>query len=66
VPENYLEFTTKIRKSFLEFPDTAEKDLEDFLPELSKKGSRDDVAIAGIWRVEAPVNSPSTGKQELL
>jgi serine/threonine protein phosphatase PrpC len=47
--EKYLEFNTELRKDFKAFPEQAESELRKFLPELSERGSRDDVAIAGVF-----------------
>jgi serine/threonine protein phosphatase PrpC len=52
-PDKYLAFNQKLQKEFLSTPATAEADLQKFLPELSERGSRDDVAIAGVFRTEA-------------
>jgi len=48
IPSKYLEFNFNLFKDFVLSDDAKEK-LEKFLPELSQKGSRDDVSIAGIF-----------------
>ena len=48
IPEKYLEFNINLMEDFVKSEDAQEK-LKNFLPELSKRGSRDDVAIAGIF-----------------
>jgi hypothetical protein len=51
-PDKYLRFNMELYERFTDFPDKAEKDLREFLPELSRRGSGDDVAIAGIFKME--------------
>jgi serine/threonine protein phosphatase PrpC len=51
-PEKYLQFNQELYEKFINFSNTAKKDLREFLPELSERGSGDDVAIAGIFRIE--------------
>jgi hypothetical protein len=54
LPEKYIDFTNELRENFIKQPAAAkekEKELQTFLPDLSERGSRDDVAIAGLWRV---------------
>jgi serine/threonine protein phosphatase PrpC len=54
LPEKYIDFTKELREKFISPPGavpTAERELQNFLPKLSERGSRDDVAIAGLWRV---------------
>jgi hypothetical protein len=48
--EKYLLFNKELFENFITFPERAETDLQGFLPELSKRGSGDDVAIAGVFR----------------
>jgi serine/threonine protein phosphatase PrpC len=50
-PAKYLQFNKELYEKFIKFPDDAEKELNDFLPGLSEKGSGDDVAIAGIFDI---------------
>jgi serine/threonine protein phosphatase PrpC len=50
--DKYLEFLTILRKKFADFPDRAEAELQTWLPGYCAQGSRDDVAIAGVWRIE--------------
>jgi serine/threonine protein phosphatase PrpC len=49
-PDKYLDFNKTLYEQFINDSETAQKELEAFLPELSKRGSGDDVSIAGIWR----------------
>ncbi len=49
-PEKYLQFNRDLYDKFNLFPTSAETELDKFLPELSERGSRDDVSIAGIFR----------------
>jgi serine/threonine protein phosphatase PrpC len=51
-PEKYLKFNQDIYENFTHNTVQTENDLQKFLPELSKRGSGDDVAIAGIFRAE--------------
>jgi serine/threonine protein phosphatase PrpC len=51
-PDKYLQFNRELYEKFTRFPDKVDEDLQEFLPELSKRGSGDDVAIAGIFRME--------------
>jgi hypothetical protein len=51
-PEKYLRFNKYLYNQFDNFPSVAEYALRDFLPELSERGSGDDAAIAGIFRME--------------
>lgn len=48
----YVEFNAELRKRFVDYPDKIENELQTFLPELSARGSRDDVAIAGIFNLK--------------
>jgi serine/threonine protein phosphatase PrpC len=50
-PEKYLQFNIGLYKKFISFPDCAEKELQEFLPDISSRGSRDDISIAGIFRM---------------
>ena len=50
-PEKYLQFNKELYEKFMNFPVRAETELQDFLPEISERGSRDDVSIAGIFRI---------------
>lgn len=49
-PEKYLNFNIDLRNKFIAFPQKAGEDLPAFLVHLSEIGSRDDVAIAGIFK----------------
>ena len=49
-PEGFLKFTVKSINLFIS-QENALEELEKFLPELSAKGSKDDVSIAGIYYV---------------
>jgi hypothetical protein len=52
-PDKYLQFNRELYEKFKQFStEKVKEDLKDFLPELSKRGSGDDVAIAGIFRME--------------
>ena len=51
IPEKYYEFNINLLEDFLE-SESAQGRLDIFLPELSQRGSRDDVAIAGIYNQE--------------
>jgi hypothetical protein len=51
-PEKYLGFNAELRNKFIHFQKESETELQNFLPELSERGSRDDVAIAGLFIVE--------------
>jgi uncharacterized protein YegL len=51
-PEKYLQFNKELYDNFTEIPDKAGAELEAFLPELSERGSRDDVSIAEIFRMK--------------
>ena len=55
VPEKYLQFNKGLYEKFTNSSSTVEKEekkLNNFLPEISERGSRDDIAIAGIFRVK--------------
>jgi serine/threonine protein phosphatase PrpC len=51
-PEKYLQFNKELYEKFVLYPDKAENELKAFLPEISERGSRDDVTIAGVFRIE--------------
>jgi serine/threonine protein phosphatase PrpC len=51
-PDDYLAFTAELRKNFIRTPKDTAKELQAYLATLSERGSRDDCAIAGIFRVE--------------
>jgi len=51
-PEKYLQFNKELYVNFTTVPEKAQTELEAFLPELSERGSRDDVSIAGILRMK--------------
>ena len=56
-PEKYLQFTKELYDKFTNMPaEIVEKELFGFLPELSERGSRDDISIAGIFRIERSKN----------
>jgi len=50
IPEKYLDFNKNLMEDFL-LTEHAQRNLDTFLPELSRKGSRDDVAIAGLFNI---------------
>jgi serine/threonine protein phosphatase PrpC len=55
IPEKYLQFNKGLYEKFAHPSSTVEeeqKKLQEFLPEVSQRGSRDDIAIAGIFRVK--------------
>jgi serine/threonine protein phosphatase PrpC len=55
--EKYLQFNKELYDKFTHNPPAqAKTELQAFLPELSERGSRDDVAIAGIFRIEGNGN----------
>jgi len=51
-PDKYLQFNKELYDKFLHFPVSTEAELKDFLPKLSERGSRDDISIAGIFRIK--------------
>ena len=51
-PEKYLRFNKELYDNFTVIPDKAGAEMEAFLPGLSERGSRDDVSIAGIFRMK--------------
>jgi serine/threonine protein phosphatase PrpC len=50
--EKYFVFIEGLYEKFTNAPEKAKAELAAFLPELSERGSRDDCAIAGVWRAE--------------
>jgi hypothetical protein len=46
------DFNLKLLETFVKFPDAAEQELREFLPKLSAKGSKDDVALAGVFDLD--------------
>jgi hypothetical protein len=48
----YLQFNKELYDKFSHFPVRTEDELKDFLPILSERGSRDDISIAGIFRMK--------------
>jgi len=50
-PEKYLQFNKELYDKFSHFPEKTEAELRDFLPKISERGSRDDISIAGIFRI---------------
>ncbi|MDR2485467.1 MAG: protein phosphatase 2C domain-containing protein [Treponema sp.] len=58
IPEKYTDFNMQLLRNFIKYPDRAERNLQEFLPKLSERGSHDDVSIAGIINL-------SKGKQIL-
>jgi hypothetical protein len=50
-PDKYLRFNKELYDKFSHFPAQTEAELQDFLPKISERGSRDDVSIAGIFRI---------------
>jgi len=51
-PDKYLQFNKELYEKFSHFPVRAETELKDFLPKISERGSRDDISIAGIFRIK--------------
>ena len=52
-PEKYLRFNKELYGKFNQFSvKDAEKELLNFLPAISERGSRDDISIAGIFRLK--------------
>jgi len=52
--EKYLQFNKELYEKFTSLqPEFAQNELEKFLPELSERGSHDDVSIAGIFRKQS-------------
>jgi serine/threonine protein phosphatase PrpC len=53
-PEKYKQFNKELYDKFVSFPDKTktEAELLEFLPEISARGSRDDISIAGIFRMK--------------
>jgi len=50
-PEKYLQFNKELFDKFSRFPEKAERELQEFIPIISERGSRDDVSMAGIFRM---------------
>jgi len=50
-PDKYLQFNKELYEKFSHFPIKTETELNDFLPKISERGSRDDISIAGIFRI---------------
>jgi len=50
-PDKYLQFNKELYDKFSHFPVRTEAELKEFLPEISGRGSRDDISIAGIFRI---------------
>jgi serine/threonine protein phosphatase PrpC len=51
-PDKYIQFNKELYANFTQFPVKAEEELQEFLPKISERGSRDDVAIAGIFKTK--------------
>jgi len=51
-PDKYLQFNKELYEKFSHFPVKTETELKDFLPKISELGSRDDISIAGIFRIK--------------
>jgi serine/threonine protein phosphatase PrpC len=49
LPDAYLKFTIRLRDNFIRDAKASQTELKGWLPTLSEQGSRDDVAIAGIF-----------------
>ena len=49
LPDKYLEFNRTLRENFVRDAETTRNELKNYLPRLSEQGSRDDMAIAGIF-----------------
>jgi serine/threonine protein phosphatase PrpC len=50
-PDKYLQFNKELYDKFSHFPVRTEAELKEFLPKISERGSRDDISIAGIFRI---------------
>jgi len=50
-PDKYLLFNKELYDKFSHFPARTEAELKEFLPKISERGSRDDISIAGIFRI---------------
>ena len=50
-PDKYLQFNKELYDKFSLFPVRTEAELKGFLPKISERGSRDDISIAGIFRI---------------
>ena len=53
-PDKYLQFNRELYDKFSHFPERTEAELKDFLPKISERGSRDDISIAGVFRIREP------------
>jgi hypothetical protein len=53
-PDKYLRFNKELYDKFAHFPARTESELKEFLPQISGRGSRDDISIAGIFRTKEP------------
>jgi serine/threonine protein phosphatase PrpC len=51
-PDKYFQFNKELYDKFSHFPVRTEAELKEFLPKISKRGSRDDISIAGIFRIK--------------
>jgi len=51
-PDKYLQFNKELYGKFNLSPASTEAELKDFLPKISERGSRDDISIAGIFRIK--------------
>ena len=49
--DKYIQFNKELYEKFCNFPERTEKELSEFLPSISERGSRDDVSIAGIFKL---------------
>lgn len=50
-PDKYLQFNKELYDKFSHSPAVTEEELKNFLPEISGRGSRDDISIAGVFRI---------------
>jgi len=50
-PDKYLQFNKELYDKFSHSPASTETELKEFLPKISERGSRDDISIAGIFRI---------------
>ncbi|MDR0562599.1 MAG: protein phosphatase 2C domain-containing protein [Spirochaetaceae bacterium] len=72
LPNKYADFTMQLLRNFVRYPDLAERNLQSFLPELSRRGSNDDVSLAGIFDLaqgkhilnELPAETPNSNPAE--
>ena len=51
LPEKYIDFNIQLFRNFINYPNQAQQNLQDFLPKLSERGSNDDVSIAGVFNI---------------